>query len=340
MPGIATNGVNGVQMLLPEEDWDALMIGLVQQKYQLVLGAGASAEAIDRHGNRVMAGAALTEALIRDFNLPRPRDLSLRRVYAAAEGRMSLTGIDLSTYLQDLYTGCQAPAWYRYLVAIPWKYIWTLNIDDVLEHAYRKSYEANARNSLVSLSWTENHRIPSPDQVIAVHLHGKANRVRIPNEPIFDISTYLMATTGTHRWHSIFADAYSDAPTIVIGAALREELDLHAVLERGRLTAREAPSIIVLKELDDFDRDEYKRWGLTAIEATAEEFLKDIADAWPDYALRYAPDKAEAAEQIGTQTVELPSSVGSACPQARVADPRHDFYAGHEPTYGDILDSF
>ena len=71
-----------------------------------------------------------------------------------------------------------------------------------------------------------------------------------------------MATTGTHRWHSIFADAYSDAPTIVIGAALQEDLDLHAVLERGRLTAREAPSIIVLKELNGLDADEYEALGL------------------------------------------------------------------------------
>ena len=48
-----------------------------------------------------------------------------------------------------------------------------------------------------------------------------------------------------------------------------------------------------------------KRWGLTAIEATAEEFLKDIADAWPDYALRYAPDKAEAAEQISPRQLSF-----------------------------------
>ena len=114
MPGIATNGVNGVQMLLPEEDWDALMIGLSSNKSTSCNHLKSGSECRGnraRHGNRVMAGAALTEALIRDFNLPRPRDLSLRRVYAAAEGRMSLTGIDLSTYLQDLYTGCQAPAW-------------------------------------------------------------------------------------------------------------------------------------------------------------------------------------------------------------------------------------
>lgn len=114
------------------------MIGLVQQKYQLVLGAGASVGAVTSDGNPVMAGFDLTEALIRDFGLPRPADPNLRRVYAAAQDRRSLTGGELHRYLKDLYTGCQAPDWYRYLVAIPWRYIWTLNIDDVLENAYMK----------------------------------------------------------------------------------------------------------------------------------------------------------------------------------------------------------
>src|SRR6266568_3765853 len=139
-------------MLLPEADWDALMMGLVQQKYQLILGAGASAEATTSRGTPVMAGSDLTDALIRDFQLPRPKDPNLRRVYAAAQGRKSLSGSKLSAYLQNLYTDCRAPAWYRYLVAIPWKYIWTLNIDDVLENAYFKAFEAQARNKLVSVS--------------------------------------------------------------------------------------------------------------------------------------------------------------------------------------------
>jgi hypothetical protein len=328
----------GLKMLLPPADWEALMVGLVQQKYQLVLGAGASAEATNPQGMRVMAGPALTEALITDFELPRPKDPSLRRVYAAAEGRKSRAGLEPSTYLRAIYTGCKAPAWYRYLVAIPWRYIWTLNIDDVLEDAYQSSFVAQARNDLVSVSWTQNHRIPKPDEVIAIHLHGKADRAQNPDELIFDISSYLMATARRHRWHSIFADAYSDTPTIVLGAALREELDLQTVLERGRLTEREAPSIIVLKTLDEFDRNEYARWGLTAVQATAEEFLKDVADHWAEYALQYAPDAAEAAEQISpSQLAFLHQWDRLAPPLGRIIDPRHDFYAGHEPTYDDIL---
>src|SRR5689334_2761613 len=99
-------------MLLPQADWQALMIGLVQQKYQLILGAGASADATNLSGNRIMAGDALAEALVRDFGLPRPAVLNLRRVYAAAQGRRSTAGHELSTYMQHLYTHCQAPGWY------------------------------------------------------------------------------------------------------------------------------------------------------------------------------------------------------------------------------------
>src|SRR5262249_15670500 len=151
------------------------------QKYQLVLGAGASVEAKTRSGHHVMAGDALADALVKDFRLPRPTVLNLRRVYAAAQGHKSTTGQELSTYLENLYTRCQAPDWYRHLVAIPWKYIWTLNIDDVLENAYNSTFEGQVRNKLVSVSWTQTHRVPQPDEVIGVHLHGKAERARHPD---------------------------------------------------------------------------------------------------------------------------------------------------------------
>jgi hypothetical protein len=331
------HGALGGKMLLPEKDWDALMTGVVQQKYQLILGAGASVGATTSRGTPVMAGSDLTDALIRDFGLPKPKDPNLRRVYAAAQGHKSVAGTELSTYLQDLYTGCQAPAWYRHLVAIPWKYIWTLNIDDVLENAY-SIFDTQARNKLVSLSWTQNHRIPNPDEVIAIHLHGKASRARNPEELIFDISMYLRATTDPHRWHSIFEDSYSDAPAIVLGASLREEFDLQTVLEQGRLRDRDLPSIIALKTIDEFDRQEYERWGLTAIEATAEELIKAIAEDWPEYALRFAPATAEAAEQISpSQLAFLHQWDRLDPPLEHRTDSRHDFFSGHEPSYDDIL---
>jgi hypothetical protein len=326
-------------MLLPQADWQALMIGLVQQKYQLILGAGASADATNLSGNRIMAGDALAEALVRDFGLPRPAVLNLRRVYAAAQGRRSTAGHELSTYMQHLYTHCQAPGWYRHLVTIPWKYIWTLNIDDVLENAYNSKFEGQARNILIPVSWTQPHRVPHPDEVIAIHLHGKAERARNPHELIFDISSYLMATTGAHRWHSIFADSYSDTPTIVLGARLNEEFDLNTVLERGRLEASDAPSIIVLKTLDEFDRNEYRRWGLIAVEATAEAFFEAVSHDWPKYVLQYAPNRAAAEEQISPKQLAFLHQWDRLDPPlARGPDLRHDFYAGHEPTYGDILE--
>jgi hypothetical protein len=326
-------------MLLPRADWDALMVSLVRQKYQLILGAGASIQAKNRYGTPVMAGDALAEALVKDFNLPRPTPLNLRRVYAAARGHKSTTGRELTRYLQDRYSGCQAPGWYRYLVSIPWKYIWTLNIDDVLENAYFSAFAPQARNRLRSVSWTERHKIPDPDEVVAVHLHGKVERARNPDELIFDISSYLLATGEPHRWHSIFADSYSDTPTIVLGARLNEELDLNTVLERGRLAAGDAPSLIVLKTIDEFDKNEYQRWGLIPIEATAEEFLKAVANDWPKYALEYAPDTAEAKEQVSPRQLAFLQQWNILDPPLpRQPDLRHDFYAGHEPIYSDILE--
>ncbi|MFD0395226.1 hypothetical protein ACFQ3Z_35870 [Streptomyces nogalater] len=89
--------------------------------------------------------------------------------------------------------------------------------------------------------------------------------------------------------------------------------------------------------IDDFDKERFREWGLIPVEATAEEFLAEVRAGWPDY-FRQADLSADDPGRINPNVLSFlsqwhPIRTGT---EYRFDD-RHDFYAGHEPLYSDIL---
>lgn len=317
------------------EQWDSMMRAITESKYQLLLGAGAS---LDSQGplGRLPGGWDLAQEMATTFSLPGNPRGNLRQVFSMARSRVTTDGQNVLAYMADRFVNCTAPSWYADLVAIPWRYIWSLNIDDSVENAYNKQFTEHAAKELVSVSWTDPHRVPSGHQAILVHLHGVA-WAKKTDDLVFDISSYLYAVTQRHRWHSIFADSYLEAPTIILGASLNDEIDLENVLEKGRVQGGSEPSVIVMPTIDEFDKERFREWGLIPVEATAEEFLAEVRASWPDY-FQQADVSADNPSRINPNVLSFlsqwhPIRAGS---EYRLDD-RHDFYAGHEPLYSDIL---
>lgn len=320
---------------MSDQEWDNVMKAIVESKYQLLLGAGVSLEAEGPKG-RLPGGWALANEMAGEFSLPGDPQGNLRQVFSMAKSRISTSGQGVLAYLADRFSNCTAPGWYADLVSIPWRYIWSLNIDDAVENAYNRQFADRAAKELVSVSWTDPHRVPSSHQVILVHLHGVALADRT-EDLIFDISSYVYATTARHRWHSIFADRYADTPTIILGARLSDEFDLENVLDKGRLHDSDSPSLIVMPEIDDFSKARFRDWGLIPVEASAEEFLALVRQSWPEY-FREAYALSEDAGHINPNALAFLSqwhAIG-ATDDYRF-DSLHDFFAGHEPIYSDIL---
>ncbi|MFF8174689.1 SIR2 family protein [Streptomyces chartreusis] len=314
------------------------MRGLVRGQYQLLLGAGASQGAKGPLGD-LPGGWDLAQQLSSDYGIPGDPEGRLGEVFNLVKDLTSKDGEKITEYLANRFTDCTPPSWQRDLVAIPWRYIWTLNIDDVVEHAYQE-FSDDAIQKPLSLSWVDAHKTPSIDQVALVHLHGTA-WTRNAKDLVFDISSYLLAESLRHRWHNIFADRYADTPTIIIGAKLREEIDLENVLGQGRISSPDAaPSLIILPSISEFDEARFARWGLKAIHLRAHQFLALVKEAWGKYAREVARTPEEAADiqspsalQFLHQWRNLDFNSG-----AYRRDPKHDFYAGHEPKASDITD--
>ena len=126
---------------------DKLAEGLAQREYSLLLGAGASIGAKGGNGSPLPTGTGLRDKLVSEFKIDVGNEApSLQQVYANLH-RNQLEA--LTNYLLDWFTKCQ-PNWQHLLAEFSWQRIWTLNIDDVLEQAFKRE-----SRPLQSLVWHE-----------------------------------------------------------------------------------------------------------------------------------------------------------------------------------------
>ncbi|MFZ2209066.1 MAG: SIR2 family protein [Porticoccaceae bacterium] len=323
-------------MLIPTDDLKAIADAVARGEYSLLLGAGASSGGTGGDQKPIPMAADLANQLIDEFSLPTERgSASLYEAYDAAGRRSSITGLSRDDYLKLRFTKCTPPEWLRQLPQFVWHRIWTLNIDDTLQVAYKTTM--SPRQELVGFNWIDRHT-DSHGSLQAVQLHGSALR---PDLLIFSILQYVRATTARHAWHRIFGDHMSQQPFIIVGARLTDEIDLAEILAEGT-TVRDnvgLPSLIVLKDVAPLARERLEASGLQVIQSTAQNFFAEL--------LPYVQQaEARLAGTFGLQEASLN-------PCARVflsqfvelrldAKPplhRTDFYSGFDPAWFDILDS-
>ena len=307
--------------------------GVARGEYSLLLGAGASMGA--RGGNNVPlpSGPKLRDAFITAFSIDTGgEDITLPRAYDAAQ-RGNEAGVQ--AFLSDWFTGCE-PSWQDILADFVWRRIWTLNIDDVVENVYE------ARGIKVDqFDWTSNHRDTrdSPHQVI--HLHGFISKepdfAGQPQNLVFSMADYAAALSDSRTWHAVFNDEFADLPFIVLGASLHEEFDLYQALKNGSGSAefRGLPSVVVLKDVSDFHREELTSFGLVVIQDDAHNFMDALrkeaqnftTSLEHEYGQALSPDLSRFLQQF----IDLRKY------EPLVGLPQHDFYSGYEPDWGNIM---
>lgn len=323
---------------LGPDTFEALMRGVARGKYQVLLGAGASVTSGDRHGNTLPGGNKLRDEIVSDFEMPNDETPSLKRAYQFAKTRITADGETRSDYFIRRFTQTKPAAWYESLLMLPWAGLWTLNIDDCVERT-NTHLAGRSRQQLKSISWTDKHSVSNAirDELLLVHLHGKASRATKEDELVFDIASYVNAATNSHRWHKVFGDEFPVAPFLVIGASLDEEFDLQNVFDEGRAaSATIHPSIVILRSISEFSREEYEGYGLIPLACTAEDFFSAVQEALPPFLKELAPH--EAFQSTGT-----PPETFRFLKQWKLlesgatnhTDIRHDIFSGHEPRWSD-----
>jgi hypothetical protein len=319
---------------LSDEAWDEVLAGLVRGEYALLLGAGASTGSVNAAGEPLPTGGHLGEQLAHKYDIPNPPGtVGLREIYDLADRLARRDGLELpSTYLRRRFLRCSVPGWYANLVRIPWKIIWNLNVDDVLDNAYREVFAGRAAQQARRVSWRDNaifHREPS-EQVSCVALHGSADK----DDLVFGSLEYLATISHGGSGHKLFWDSWPASPTIVVGASLSDEIDMAAPLSNALPTNITPPSLVVLPDPNQFDRFRLESTGLLLVDATAEKFFAAVAEDWGD-ALASTP----AAEILGGAQLSPNTAyfLQNFRELSRREDRYHDFFAGDEPFYSDII---
>lgn len=327
-----------LESLIGADHLDAFLRGVARRQYHVLLGAGASMGGHSEDGRPLPNGAELADELRTRFSIPVGGASNLRRLYSAARRRNATDGSTLSTFVQGRFTKTTPPEWLRSFVQVGWQQVWTLNVDDCLARAYE--FHSNvAQQRLVSVSWTDRHRTAreSESQLLAVHLHGKASRANRDDELVFDISSYIQATAEQHRWHRLFGDAYRAQPFLIIGASLDAEIDLQAVLDQGQIE-NDHPSLIVLRDINDLQEEEYREYGLLPVRATADSFFEAVASLLPTYLAELTNQEAADVAEVPAEAMRFlhqwkELSLGDGPTQNR----RHDVFKGHEPLWADAV---
>ncbi|PBB07156.1 hypothetical protein CKW39_15165 [Kocuria sp. WRN011] len=310
---------------ITEEQRLSLRRAARNSEYHLLLGAGASMDSTSRLGNPLPGSSALIEQLCVAFNVPAEEGDLLWRIYdrsvqAAGEARVY-------SWLKERFWGVKHSYWMEYYARSPWNIVWTLNIDDTFESAYRAIAQESSRQ-LETLNWDSDFR--QSRNLNVIHLHGVVDTIP-PRKLVFSLSEYAGSAASRAAWPANFHDVYGNSPFVILGARMRDEPDIEAVVS-GRRPTHSAPSFYVARSISRGMRLDLERWGLVPVEMTAEDFVLAWGEMTGLDLEQELGSEMELAMRVGQQFVELKST--------RVASDaqNHDFLGGDEPRWIDVQD--
>ena len=318
-----------------EDDVALLMKALDEGAVNLLTGAGASWGAKGGDGVELGGGAEVARELNKRFRLENeePDCSNLQLVYGDVAATPSNLGL-LAEFLKARFVKCSV-TWQRELLMLPWKRIWTLNIDDVLQRASNASDERALRPS----SWDDPIAVRPlrGSELQIVYLHGRASQIdKTPARIIFSLKDYAARQEVSPGWHSEFRSEFIRKPFIVCGARLRDEFDLATVLDIGNRSRERGgcPSFIVLSGFAPGEEARFRRQGLVPVAATGDVFFRALSI---DLAAYIATQPAQT-PAFHAATTAVRSSFRALSPA--VPRPRRmlDFYSATEAQWHHIVD--
>lgn len=209
----------------------------------LLLGAGFSLGAKGKNGQNLMLGSSLAKELFKQLIKPNKMNISDedwdKAIYAERWGKLAEicdvlreNGLlkERNQFFQELMSECTFAdsSYYSSLLKFDWKYIFTLNIDDLVEHIYEKE-----NKPLLCWKLSSERYVDDPEQTVLVKLHGD---VGDPDTYIFDGKEYQSFSVQDNWMLRKFADLYVSHDVIIVGSQFQErdiEISLKKVFDYG-----------------------------------------------------------------------------------------------------------
>lgn len=292
-------------------------------RYQLFLGAGASAGAVSPYGALPVANQLVKILKNRYPRAPIDSNDSLPRAYQRAQ-IVSDTEHIWKT-LKGIFGNADHQAWFDTLASLPWRRVWTLNVDDTFENSYRRVGGPSVR-PLSTLSWDDHYTESGDLQVI--HLHGHV----IGSDPrrlIFSFSEYQKAAAQHPVWHQILSGVISVEPFVIIGARMLDDPDVEAILLQHP-TASTAPSLVIDPYISDGNKWELEHLGYRVLRMSAADFI----DWWV-----HELDLSELSlgGVFESEITSVPQFVRLETNRTVPPPKLHDFFGGDIPLWSDAV---
>jgi cold shock CspA family protein/tetratricopeptide (TPR) repeat protein len=332
-------------MVLPTSLVNAVGSG----KGVVILGAGASVEAVDPNGKPAPSSKRLAALIVERFLGPESSDLPLAEVSELAINEADL--FTVQKFITQLYQKLIPLEAHLTLSRIQWSGLATTNFDLLLENAYQQAKDSRVQNlkPIIQNGDSVTEALRDPNSVPYLKLHGCISRISDPSCPlILSIDQYVQYREGRSRVFQHFIDWGFDRTMIFIGHSLRDS-DLRAVLLELERECSSRPRYYVITP--EFSKVQARFWEskkITAIQATFSEFIMALDSQLPQH-FRTLAQVREAGtpldRKIRTKNRSFSSQVQSfleadaqyvtELKPTAVADPR-DFYRGKDWGWGSI----
>lgn len=329
---------------------DYLLSDIKEGNAVLMLGAGASMEAVAKDGSRAPSGKQLAERISNKFLGGKYRDYPLSQIceYAISESDL----FAFQDYIRSIFEPLIPSQSHRLLSEFSWRGLVTTNFDVLVENAYVQNDSAKQLIvPFIDNSDRIDEKLRNGRSLQYLKLHGCITRINNPKCPlILTPDQYNEYNTGRNRVFNTFIEWASERPIIFVGYNL-QDLNLRSIItsvskQQGDFRPR---YYLVLPEIDDIQRRAWEKKNITLICGSFEDFANSLNSQisspfrgllkapQPDehpLLLRVINSKIELSEytkQFLDHDVEYVKSV-------RVkdhVDPR-DFYKGHNPGWSAI----
>ena len=196
----------------------------------LLLGAGFSLGAKGKSGKELMLGGALAQRLYDDIIIPNKDALSEKALDAANYAmkwkelfqmcnviRENNLVSQRDAFFKECMSECtyhDAP-YYSNLLKVDWKYIFTLNIDDLVEHIFEKEDQP-----LLCWKLSSERYADDPNKTVLIKLHGD---VGDSDTYVFDEKEYRSFSSQDNWMLRQFADLYISHDVIIVGTQFQEK---------------------------------------------------------------------------------------------------------------------
>ncbi len=306
----------------------------------LFLGAGASRKCKTHSGDELFDGRALAEELAKRASMDYS-DEDLEDVYGAVRDVM---GSRLDYVLEELFRHVSPSDEYSALAAFAWRRIYTLNIDDGLERAFRPSLQ----NVCVRLSDDPvEDKDPFFKRIDLIKLNGSVDQLH--RGIIFSASEYAKATNQGRPWYEQCGSDFVRVPFLFVGTKLKEPL-LKFHIERYKELNKRSPGkgYVITPSATEIEKRSLRQYNIEHISGTLADFVSwlklsfdvpltpdDLALAsLPQYAAARGASDKEAYARLFDGICLVTKDMAS---NNREEGAIREFYKGFKPTWDDIV---